>query len=323
MYVVFFTLHSVFGIFHLLNLWTYKKMSDFIHPLVRIYSFILGCLILSTLFHMMNWVIFTNDGMGSPFLMQLGAVFDIITKSSLVFLILLIAKGRESWLGFLCFGMSHAIGCVSVCVCACVWDAAKLLVLGWTISHDTIKRMSRVWILGIIALFTAFELGVSFYAFSGTCSSMRLYCFSLFIHCRLMTVAVVRDRPVVKVPSTLRGLFVVQSMIWIVLGCYFAAILRKSWSRERNPERRSLYISLGVVFVLWFVLMPVAWILEGAVSPWVRDKWVQGMRLATTTFVVYLQGFMLRPSAADRWFKVGNPSAPGIQAAYRELDSGL
>jgi len=79
-------------IIHIIGVVQLIKMESW-HPIIRVLSTALTCQFLSCLTEMVHYLIYMNDGIGSPDLKALGDLLSMITQIVLMFLCILVAKG--------------------------------------------------------------------------------------------------------------------------------------------------------------------------------------------------------------------------------------
>jgi len=92
MYIFFTLLFLLLLIIHIIGVVQLIKMESW-HPIIRVLSTALTCQFLSCLTEMVHYLIYMNDGIGSPDLKALGDLLSMITQIVLMFLCILVAKG--------------------------------------------------------------------------------------------------------------------------------------------------------------------------------------------------------------------------------------
>jgi len=104
----------------------------------------------------------------------------------------------------------------------------------------------------------------------------------------------------------------------VVTLVWFLWYLWKTYQLETLPEKRKFYIYFGVVYVIWFVALPIIVIIAAALSPWVREKIVTGLTLSINSLAFLALGFLLWPSRASEYFSI----KPAGALLDQEISSG-
>jgi hypothetical protein len=55
---------------------------------------------------------------------------------------------------------------------------------------------------------------------------------------------------------------------------------------QNEPEKASLFLRLGVLFVMWFLALPLIVLVALGIAPWDREKVVSGL-LITVSLLAY------------------------------------
>jgi hypothetical protein len=93
MYLIFIILYTLFFIVHFVGVHRLRKQLDYIHPIVKLFAFILCIQLLSLVCYFVHYFQFGQDGVGMVWLTYIGAVLDAIARIIFIFLLLLLAHG--------------------------------------------------------------------------------------------------------------------------------------------------------------------------------------------------------------------------------------
>jgi len=168
-----------------------------------------------------------------------------------------------------------------------------LLAKGWTISTDELRYRGFL-IVGMLALFFAY--------------------FSLIIF----------DWAARDPESTLYEYESVPGALIVSLngltGIWFVVTILFTWRAEDDQVKKNFLLQLGLIYTVWFAVLPVMVLLGLGLDPWVREKIVKSMNLTITTLAFFILGYLLWPSRSDAYFRIKTPNVTqSTHNAYEQL----
>ena len=78
---------------HFVGVWKLRKQLQYVHPIVKLFSFILVVQVLSVMCYLIHYFKFGENGEGFVWLQYSGAILDAIARIVFIFLLLLLAHG--------------------------------------------------------------------------------------------------------------------------------------------------------------------------------------------------------------------------------------
>lgn len=92
-YLVFFLGYTLYLSMHFYGVWNLYLQHDYVHPLIRLFCAVLVCQYLSILFHTMHFLVFSENGYGTPSLTHLAEVLGVVSQLAFLLLLMLLARG--------------------------------------------------------------------------------------------------------------------------------------------------------------------------------------------------------------------------------------
>ena len=100
--------------------------------------------------------------------------------------------------------------------------------------------------------------------------------------------------------SWVGGLYLIYRMIVMVYSLYG---MRQMYLIENRPTKLRLYIVLSIIYVIWFVYLPVAVILSFAVNPVLRYMTLRAIILVFDLFINVFMLALVCPKWSDKFFQ--------------------
>jgi hypothetical protein len=109
-------------------------------------------------------------------------------------------------------------------------------------------------------------------------------------------------------------------VIWFIFGGWFTYVICKSSSSEDNPVKRKLFQHLAVVYIPWFVGLPLVTFLTIFISDWARLRVIQMVSVSISTGAyIAMTGFLWHTWAEEN-FNVNAPDVmQGSVYTYEQL----
>jgi hypothetical protein len=114
----------------------------------------------------------------------------------------------------------------------------------------------------------------------------------------------------VEVPEQIEIINIALGCVWLVFAVWFLWNVRQSFKREEDPDKKSLYKKLALIYSLWLLCFPIMIVSTLALDAWKRDKAVAAMEISFATAGYVLTLFLLWHSRADKYFaiKIADPT---------------
>ena len=175
------------------------------------------------------------------------------------------------------------LGQVLAIVSRCLFMMLLLLLAkGWTISRET---LTHKWaIIGIVLSYLGLSIFILVYSYSN-------------------------EDPKLSSPSkTDMVLTIILNVIWLAFAVwYLIQIFFYSYRGEDNPHKRSMFLKLGVIFGLWFLLPPLAQFAAFALDPWARDRVIAVFTVGISTLAYMILVGLFWHSRAEDAFSIATP----------------
>jgi len=108
-------------------------------------------------------------------------------------------------------------------------------------------------------------------------------------------------------PLGLRIFLIMINIIWFIWCFWFVHTLFRSYKEEENPPKKKLYALIGLIYYPWFFGLPFITVLQFALDPWVREKFVDMFSIIISTIGYSFLAFLLWPSRAEEYFAITSP----------------
>ena len=93
LYLTFCIVYLLFFVVHFVGVWRLRKQLQYVHPIVKLFSFILVVQVLAVLCYLVHYFKYGQNGTGLLWLSYAGAILDAIARIVFIFLLLLLAHG--------------------------------------------------------------------------------------------------------------------------------------------------------------------------------------------------------------------------------------
>jgi len=109
----------------------------------------------------------------------------------------------------------------------------------------------------------------------------------------------------------------------IMILTWFLFCIRGSYLDESHPNKRKFYFIFGIIYTIWFVLLPFVVIIASLdKADWNKYRTVQGMYLTLNTLGFGIMIFLFWPSRAAEYFQMAKTDVlmgPSSLASYETL----
>ena len=130
LYLTFGIVYFLFFIVHFVGVWKLRQQLQYVHPIVKLFSFILVVQLLSIVCYLAHYFKFGQNGVGIIGLLYTATILDAVARIVFIFLLLLLAHG-------------------------------------WTISNDHLhQRWIIAGVLGVFFVLQVAQLGYNWYSFN-------------------------------------------------------------------------------------------------------------------------------------------------------------
>ena len=93
LYLTFCIVYLLFFIVHFVGVWKLRQQLQYVHPIVKLFSFILVVQVVSVVFYLVHYFKFGQNGVGLIWMSYMGAILDAVARIVFIFLLLLLAHG--------------------------------------------------------------------------------------------------------------------------------------------------------------------------------------------------------------------------------------
>jgi len=87
---------------------------------------------------------------------------------------------------------------------------------------------------------------------------------------------------------------------------WFIYCLRGTFSEENHPTKRKFYLTFGVCYIVWFLILPLITAISAGVDPWVRMKTVFILYITSNAVALAGMGYLLWPTRANEYFQISS-----------------
>lgn len=169
-----------------------------------------------------------------------------------------------------------------------------LLAKGWTIKNEELT--GKALIIGIPAAFMVLDFIV------------------------LLVRDAIADPAQTHVNGFVQFLLYALMFVWTIFAGWFGFTIFKSIQSEENPVKRKLFQHLAVVYIPWFIGLPLTTFLTIFISDWARDRVITMISLAISTAAYLAMTGFLWHSWAEENFNVNAPDVmQGSVDTYEQL----
>jgi magnesium-transporting ATPase (P-type) len=154
-----------------------------------------------------------------------------------------------------------------------------LISSGWTVTQPYLRHMRQI--IGIFV--TLVVLYVSMFAWSQISLAIQI---------------TTSDYVYETLPGVLIGVLRIPA-----LG-FFIYALKTTYKKEVSQSKLLFYKIFGVIYSIWFVILPLIIILQFVIPVWHRAKWIEGLSRSYELVSYVLMFFLLWYSQARKYFAI-------------------
>jgi len=87
---------------------------------------------------------------------------------------------------------------------------------------------------------------------------------------------------------------------------WFIYCLRLTFSEENHPTKRKFYLTFGVCYIAWFLILPLITAISAGVDPWQRMKTVYILYVTSNSVALAGLAYLLWPTRANEYFQISS-----------------
>jgi len=92
--------------------------------------------------------------------------------------------------------------------------------------------------------------------------------------------------------------------LFILLGIIFIIICCRSYKNERLDSKRTLYVTIGCFYFLWFIVPFLTIFIGDGFDPWSRDIAMSAINITWTTIAYTMMIGLMWPKWAHQYFNL-------------------
>jgi hypothetical protein len=86
----------------------------------------------------------------------------------------------------------------------------------------------------------------------------------------------------------------------------FVFSIRRTYTDENNEDKRKLYLVFGILYLVWFLSLPLVTSIAAVIDPWMRQKVVLSLYVTMNAVFVLGLGYVFWPTVASEYFKISS-----------------